>query len=286
MSTLEQATGRIWWPRGTVRRRFGANTALLAGSVLFTTVCGFAIVGPVIVGTNPTEQDLTHILAAPSGAHLLGTDQLGRDVLVRLMAGTRVDLQIAVLAIVCPFTIGCLIGCLVGYFGGIWDTIVMRLIDIIVAFPFYVLIIALVFVLGSGARSIYIAITMVGWVAYARIVRGEVLVARNQEYVAAAQLSGFSDRRVIFRHILPNVISQAVIFAMSDVVLTMLAIVTLGYLGLGVTPPTPDLGGMILDGQVFLSTKWWLSTVPGAAVVLTGLSLSLIADGLTRGVRP
>jgi peptide/nickel transport system permease protein len=162
----------------------------------------------------------------------------------------------------------------------------MRLVDIVVAFPFYVLIIALVFALGPGVRSIYVAITLVGWVSYARIIRGEILVAKRQEYVLAAQSAGFSDGRIVLRHILPNVISQAIVFAMSDIVLDILAIVTLGYLGLGVPPPTPDWGSMISDGQPFLTTQWQLSTIPGIAVIVTGLGLSLLGDGLNDLLRP
>jgi peptide/nickel transport system permease protein len=154
----------------------------------------------------------------------------------------------------------------------------------VVAFPFYVLIIALVFVLGPGTRSIYIAITLVGWVSYARIIR--VLVAKRQEHVLAAQAAGFRDLRIIVRHLLPNVITQAIVFAMSDIVLDILAIVTLGYLGLGIQPPIPDWGGMIADGQAFLTTKWELSTIPGVAVILTALGLSLLGDGLADLLRP
>jgi peptide/nickel transport system permease protein len=159
-------------------------------------------------------------------------------------------------------------------------------VDVVVAFPFYVLIIAMVFALGPGVRSIYIAITLIGWVSYARIIRGEILVAKRQEYVLAAQAAGFSDARIVVRHILPNVITQAIVFAMSDIVLDILAIVTLGYLGLGVPPPTADWGSMIFDGQTFLTTNWWLSTIPGLAVVVTGLGLSLIGDGLADLLRP
>jgi peptide/nickel transport system permease protein len=149
-----------------------------------------------------------------------------------------------------------------------------------------VLIIALVFVLGAGTRSIYISITIVGWVSYARIVRGEVLVAKRRDYVLAAKSGGLSDRRIIFRHLLPNVITQAIVFSMSDIVLDILAIVTLGYLGLGIQPPTPDWGGMISDGQAFLTTKWELSTIPGVVVIVTALGLSLIGDGLADLLRP
>ena len=185
-----------------------------------------------------------------------------------------------------PFFLGTALGCIAGYYGRFLDTIIMRLVDIVVAFPFYVLIIALVFVLGPGARSIYIAITLVGWVSYARIIRGEILVAKRQEYVLAAQAAGFRDLRIIVRHLLPNVITQAIVFAMSDIVLDILAIVTLGYLGLGIQPPTPDWGGMIADGQAFLTTKWELSTIPGVAVIITALGLSLIGDGLADLLRP
>jgi peptide/nickel transport system permease protein len=162
----------------------------------------------------------------------------------------------------------------------------MRLVDIVVAFPFYVLIIALVFALGPGVRSIYVAITLVGWVSYARILRGEILIAKRQEYVLAAQSAGLSTPRIIRRHILPNAIGQAIVFAMSDIVLDILLIVTLGYLGLGIQPPTPDWGTMIADGQPFLTVHWELSTIPGVAVVITGLGLSLIGDGLADLLRP
>ena len=148
------------------------------------------------------------------------------------------------------------------------------------------LVIALVFVLGAGEKSIYIAITAVGWVSYARIIRGEILVAKRQEYVLAAQSGGLSSLRIMGRHLLPNVITQAIVYAMSDIVQNMLAIVTLSYLGLGIQPPTPDWGTMIADGQNFLTTQWQLTTIPGLAVVVTGLALSLIGDGLADLLRP
>jgi peptide/nickel transport system permease protein len=185
-----------------------------------------------------------------------------------------------------PFVIGIIMGSLAGYFGGWVDVIIMRLIEIVVAFPFYVLVISLVFVLGPGARSIYIAITIVGWVSYARIIRGEILVAKRQEYVLAARSGGLSAIRIMARHLLPNVISQAIIYAMSDIVQDILGIVTLSYLGLGIQPPTADWGSMISDGQDFLTTHWELTTIPGLAVVVTGLALSLLGDGLTDLLRP
>jgi peptide/nickel transport system permease protein len=268
------------------RRRWYRTPSFVAGVTILGLIVLAAIAAPLITNHNPTDQDLLHTLQGPTSAHWLGTDDLGRDVWSRLVYGARTDLRVAFLAVLFPFVIGTLLGLLSGYFGRWIDTITSWLVNIVVAFPFYVLIIALVFALGSGTRNIYIAITIVGWVSYARIVRGEVLVAKRREYVLAARAAGLSHGRIIFRHLLPNVITQAIVFAMSDIVLDILAIVTLGYLGLGVQPPTPDWGRMIADGQTYLTTHWELSTVPGIAVVITALGLSLLADGLADLLRP
>ena len=235
---------------------------------------------------SPTQQDLTHVLQPPSAQHWLGTDQLGIDMWSQLLYGGRTDLRIAFLAVILPFILGTTLGCLAGYYGRAVDIGVMRAVDIVVAFPFYVLIIALVFVLGQGERGIYIAITIVGWVSYARILRGEILVAKQQDYVLAAKATGFKAPRIIVRHLLPNTITQAIVFATSDVILDILAIVTLGYLGLGVPPPIPDWGRMIFNGQQFLTTQWQLATFPGLAVVITGIGLALLGDGLSDLLRP
>jgi peptide/nickel transport system permease protein len=267
------------------RAQWLRTPALIIGLVIVGTLLALVILAPVITSGQPNSQDLNDLLGGPSAHHLLGTDQLGRDVWTRLLYGGRVDLQVGFIAVVFPFVLGTVLGCLAGYFGGWADTIVMRLVDVVVAFPFYVLIIALVFVLGPGDRSIYIAITAVGWVSYARIIRGEILVAKRQDYTVAAQAGGLSTPRIILAHLLPNVISQAVIYAMSDIVQDILAIVTLGYLGLGIPPPTADWGAMISQGQSFLTTHWMLSTIPGVAVIITGIGLSLIGDGLADLLR-
>ena len=260
--------------------------ALLAGLILLAVILFMVIAAPLLTSYNPISQDLNATLSGPSAHHLLGTDQLGRDTWSRPLYGGRVDLQVAFIAVLFPFVLGTILGSLAGYFGGWVDLIIMRVVDIVVAFPFYVLIIALVYVLGPGESSIYIAITVVGWVSYARIIRGEILVAKRQEYVLAAQSGGLSNLRIMGRHLLPNVVSQAIIYAMSDIVQDILAIVTLSYLGLGIQPPTPDWGSMIANGQNFLTTHWQLTTLPGLAVVVTGLALSLIGDGLADLLRP
>jgi peptide/nickel transport system permease protein len=271
---------------GRAASRWYRQPALMAGIVILVIIVGLALAAPLITSYNPIAQDLNASLLGPSAHHLLGTDQLGRDTFTRLLYGLRLDLRIGFIAVLLPFVLGTVLGSLAGYFGGGVDTTIMRLVDIVVAFPFYVLVIALVFVLGPGERSIYLAITMVGWVAYARIIRGEILVAKRQDYVTAARSGGLSNVRIMRRHLLPNVISQAFIYGMSDIVQVILAIVTLGFFGLGIPPPTADLGSMINDGQNFLSTHWQLATIPGLVVVVVGLGLSLVGDGLADLLRP
>jgi peptide/nickel transport system permease protein len=267
-------------------RRWYRTPSFVAGASIIGLIVLLAILAPLVTWHDPIQQDLASGLQGSSWNHPFGTDELGRDVWTRLVYGARTDLQVAFLAVLFPFTIGTAIGLVAGYFGGWFDTVTNWLVNIVVAFPFYVLVIALVFALGSGTRNIYIAITIVGWVSYARIVRGEVVVAKRREYVLAARAAGLSHGRIMVRHLLPNVITQAIVFSMSDIVLDILAIVTLGYLGLGIQPPTPDWGRMIADGQTYLTTHWELSTIPGIAIVVTALGLSLLADGLADLLRP
>jgi peptide/nickel transport system permease protein len=272
-------------PAGFARRARRSPT-LVAGVVLTGLIVLAAILAPVLSPYDPEHQDLYNILAGFSSKHLLGTDELGRDELSRLLFAARTDLQVGVLAILFPFAFGTLAGTVAGYYGGIVDTIVSRVIDVVIAFPFYVLVIALVFVVGTGTRGIYVAFAVADWIVYARAVRSTTLVVRESDYVAAARGGGVGDLRLLTRHVLPNTISQAIVYAMNDIVLVIVAVVTLGYLGLGIQPPTADWGAMISDGQDFLTTHWTLATIPGLAVAATGLGLSLIGDGLADVLRP
>jgi len=267
---------RAWYRNGT----------LMAGLVIVGLLVLAAVLAPWLTPYDPIQQDLTNTLQSPSSAHWLGTDKYGRDILTRLLYGARVDLRIGFLAVLIPFVIGSVLGALAGYFGGWFDTVVMRVVDVFFAFPFYVLVIALVFILGAGESSIYLAIAAVSWVSYAKIMRGELLVAKKQDYVVAARLGGMSHARILVKHIGPNVLSQALIYAMSDIVMDIMAIVTLGYLGLGIAPPTAEWGSMILDGQEFITTQWLQATIPGLAVVVTSLGLSLLGDGLSDQLSP
>lgn len=271
--------------RRSILRAARAYPALTIGLILFAIILAAVIFAPLITPYSPYTQDLTSILQPPSWAHPLGTDELGRDELSRLLYAGRTDLKVGLLAVVFPFLFGTLMGTVSGYYGGRLDSAVMRLVDVLVAFPFYVLVIALVFVVGPGTRGIIIAFAIADWVVYARTVRSATLVVRETDYVAAARVGGLGDVRVILRHVLPNTVSQGVVYIMSDIVLVIVAVVTLGYLGLGAQPPTPDWGAMINDGQEFITTNWTLATFPGIAVVLTGLALSLIGDGLADVLR-
>ena len=256
-----------------------AKTLYIGAGLLGALVLA-AIFAPLITSFDPTEQDLMNTLLGPTSPHWLGTDPLGRDVFTRLIYGARVDLAIGLLAVVLPYIIGVSLGLLTGWRGGKTDSVIMRVVDTVIAFPFYVLAIALVFIFGPGIKSIIVAITLVGWVAYCRIVRANVLVAKEQDYIHAARLTGLPTSRILRRHMLPNVISQSIVFAMSDIVLSILAIVSLGYLGLGVPIPTAEWGSMIQEGQGYITQQWWLATIPGLMVVYVGFSLSLIGDGL------
>jgi peptide/nickel transport system permease protein len=235
---------------------------------------------------DPISVELRAALQPPNASHWLGTDNLGRDLLTRILAAGWIDLQIALVCVALPFALGSVIGAISGYVGGRTDAAVMRIVDILWAFPFYVLVVAIVGSLGPGIGNMYLAFTLVVWISFARIVRGEVLVIKRAEYVLAARLLGFSHRRIILRHVLPNVITPAIIYAMADVVLTILAVTSLSFLGLGIQPPTPEWGLMIAEGRNFIFDAWWISTFPGLAIILVGIAFTLLGDGLDDLLRP
>jgi peptide/nickel transport system permease protein len=264
--------------------RWKQRNLILGGSLILLLVL-IALFAQFIAPYGPQDTDYTARLAAPNGTHLFGTDNLGRDIFSRVIWGSQIDLQVGIISVLPPFIIGVILGCLTGYYGGRLDTIVMRISDVIQAFPFLILIIAIVAVLGTGLTSIYLAVALVAWVSYARLLRGEILVARNQEYVDAARSMGASDARVIGRHILPNVITSAVVFATTDIVLYIVLVTSLSYLGLAARPPSPEWGAMITEGRTYMASAWWISVFPGLAVVVTGIAFSIFGDGLADAMR-
>lgn len=278
---LPSATDPTARARGnTFLSRARRSPTLIVGLVMLVLLILSAVLAPVLATHDPSAQNLTGGLLPPSLENFFGTDQLGRDIFSRMLYAGQTDLRIAFLAAVTPFVTGVAVGLLAGYFGGWLDYVVGRIVDTVIAFPFYVIVICIVFAVGAGEEGIYIAFALVGWVGYARVVRTTTLSLKSSGWVAAARGGGLSHGRVIARHLLPNVMPQAIVLLMLEIIAIMVAVVTLGYLGLGIQPPTPDWGGMINDGQAFVTTKWWLSTIPGLAVIYTGITLSLVGDGL------
>lgn len=260
---------------------------LLFGLAIILVWLSLALFAPWIAPFDPLAQNTSIRLTPPSSEYLLGTDNFGRDILSRVIWGARIDLQLSILGVVFPFLIGTCIGALSGYIGGYLDTLCMRLIDIILAFPFLVLMLAIMVLIGPGLGSFYIAMTLVGWVSYARLIRSQMLVLKAADFALAARSLGFSHSRIVFRHLLPNAMFGSIVFLMSDTVLVLLNGAAVSYLGLGVQPPTAEWGTMIAEGQSFITSAWWICAFPGLAIVSLALGFSLLADGIADilGVR-
>ncbi|WP_018390794.1 ABC transporter permease [Ancylobacter sp. FA202] len=256
------------------------NRTLLAGLVIVGGFALAALAAPLIAPYDPIFQDGAARIQPPSLAHPFGTDNFGRDILSRIIFGARVDLQMAVIGVFFPLVIGTVIGAIAGFFGGLVDAVLMRLIDIILAFPFLVLMLSIIAILGPGLSSFYIAMALVGWVSYARLIRAQILVLKNADYAVAAVSLGFSRTRVLFRHLLPNSVAGSLVFCMSDSVLVLLSGAAISYLGLGVQPPTAEWGIMVAEGQAFLSQAWWITLFPGLSIVLLAFGFSMIGDAL------
>ncbi len=259
---------------------------LAAGIAILLVALVLAAVPQLVAPYSPTAFDYKAILKGPSLAHPFGTDNFGRDILSRTIWAYRVDLQIALFGTIFAAVFGTLVGAVVGYVGGWAEIVFGRVVDMIVTFPFLVLVIAIVAVLGPGLLNLYIAVSAVGWIYYARIVAAGVAVQRRLDYAAAARVLGYSTPRIVLRHLLPNVVSAALVFWMTDMALCILLGSSLGYLGLGAQPPAAEWGVLIADGKNYMSTAWWISIFPGLAIVTTGLGFSLLGDGLADLLRP
>lgn len=233
----------------------------------------------------PDAFDYNALMQGPSAAHLFGTDNYGRDVLSRVIHAYSVDLQIALFATVVPFIVGTAAGAIIGYVGGITESIFGRAVDMIITFPFLVLVIAIVAVLGPGLINMYIAVGIVDWVFYGRLAVAEVKVQKRLDYADAGRAMGYGPARIIFRHLLPNIITPLIVYWMTDMALAILLGSSLGYLGLGAQPPLSEWGVEIADAKNFMATAWWMSVFPGIAIVIAGLSFSLVGDGVAELMR-
>lgn len=268
------------------RSRRPVTATLVLGSIILLAFLVIGLVPGFFAPYDPIEFNYDTLRSPPSAEHLFGTDNYGRDVLSRVIWGTRVDLQIALGATVIPIVLGTIVGAVVGYVGGWAEFVFGRIVDIVVAFPFLVLVIAIIAVLGPGLFNMYIAVSVVGWVAYARLMRSEVLIQKEMDYAAAGRGMGYGAPRIIFRHLLPNAITPVVIYWMTDMALVILLGSSLGYLGLGAQPPTPEWGVLIANGKNFMATAWWISTFPGIAIIVVGIGFSLMGDGIADLIRP
>lgn len=269
------------------RSRGRRRLVLISGLVMLGIAIAAILGAPLLAGKSPTALDVLHPLAPPlTAGHLLGTDQYGRDIGARILYGGRIDLAIAFGATSVTLVFGTIVGLIAGYFGGWVDNLLMRIVDLFFAFPFLVLIIAIIAMLGPSIFNMFVAIWITSWVSYARIMRAQTVVAKKQQYVLAARTLGYGRARVMLRHILPNTASAVIIFSMVDAIGNIILAASLGFLGLGAQPPTPEWGTMISDGQNYILSSWWLATLPGLAIVFVGVAFSLIGDGLADILRP
>ncbi len=284
LNTAAATSAKPYRPSLRLRlERRGLNPTLLAGLIMLGLIMLAALAAPLLTPYSPIEQSLNDSFLPPfSPGHILGTDNFGRDIWSRIIYGSRLDLQIGFISVLFPFFFGIFIGIMAGYLGGKTDTAVMRVVDVLMAFPFLILVIAIMAVLGPGLTNLYIAVAVVGWIPYSRLVRGQTLATRNLEYVQAAKATGCNTSRILGRHVLPNVTGPALIYVFTGMVLAILTGATLSFLGLGPQPPTPEWGAMIAEGRQFLLQAPWMATIPGLALLVVGVAFSLIADGLAE----
>lgn len=261
-------------------RSFASRRLNLVGVVIVVLLAVAAIAGPLLAPASPTETHLDERLEAPSLSHPLGTDQLGRDVLTRLLYGARISLGIAVAVTTIRLAVGTLVGVIAGYVGGWVDEAAMRFVDVLLAFPGIVLALVVAGILGPSLTNAMAALAIVGWGSYARVIRSGVLSVKERGFVRAARLMGVSRPRIVVRHILPSVVSPVLVLATLDMGGVILGIAGLSFLGLGAQPPTAEWGTMLASGRNYLQQAWWLVNIPGIAIMLTVFGFNLLGDGL------
>lgn len=271
---------KIFW------RRFRRNKLAMLGALIILSLAVAAIIAPLVAPFNPDQQDVLHRLEPPSRKHLLGTDDLGRDLLSRIIYGTRVSLLVGFVAIGIAIVIGSILGLLSGYFGGWLDTVIMRLVDIMLCFPTFFLILMVIAFLEPNIWNVMAVIGLTGWPGLTRLVRGECLSVREREFVQAARVLGLSNIRVMFVHLLPNVMAPILVTATLGIGGAILTESALSFLGLGVQPPTSSWGNILTAGKDYITVAWWLSLYPGLAILVTVLAYNLLGEGLRDVLDP
>jgi peptide/nickel transport system permease protein len=275
-----------------ILRKLIENKSAIFGLIMVLGVIFCAIFAPVISPHDPILQDVEKRLIPPVGQegadpnYLLGTDHLGRDIVSRLIYGARISIVVSVSAVALSAVLGTLIGLFSGFYGGKVDNIFMRIADVQLAFPFILLAIAIIAVLGPDLQNIIITMAITGWVIYARVVRAEVLSLREKEFITSVRALGGSNGRIIFRHLFPNVVPPIIVIITLEMARMIIMEAALSFLGLGIQPPTPTWGGMLADGRVYLVTSWWLATFPGLVIMLVVLGINLLGNWLRDMLDP
>jgi len=282
-SRLQARLGRAY----VAWRRFSANRLALVGLLIILALIVVAALAGTIAPYSPTVGDLAGSRLLPPGEkHWLGTDDLGRDILSRILYGSRWTLYVVVLVAIIAAPIGLLVGTVAGYAGGWVDTVLMRITDIFLAFPKLILALAFVAALGPGIENAIIAIAITSWPPYARIARAETLTVRNSDYISAVRLMGASPIRIVVRHIMPLCTSSLIVRVTLDMAGIILTAAGLGFLGLGAQPPLPEWGAMIASGRRFILDQWWVAAMPGIAILIVSLGFNLLGDGLRDALDP
>jgi peptide/nickel transport system permease protein len=273
-------------PAADVVRRLRRSKGAVIGSIILGLLVVIAILAPLLAPFDPAIQDVDARLQPPGASHWLGTDLYGRDVLSRILHGARISLRVGLMSVAIGCSVGLVLGLTAGYYRGWTDTIIMRFIDAMLAFPSLLLALSLVAVLGGSLRNVMIAVGISSVPGYTRLVRGTVLSARENVYIEAARALGCANRLIMFRHILPNVFAPILVLATLGTASTIIVASALSYLGMGAQPPTPEWGLMLSEGRSYLRRAWWISTFPGLAIMVTTLAINLLGDGLRDALDP
>ncbi len=282
-SSRRQAAWGNWY---RIWLNLRGNPLGMIGLTIIAIFIGIAIFAPLLASHDPATQDLGNRLAAPSALHWFGTDELGRDIYSRLLYGGRVTLGMVIAVVVLVAPIGLAIGCIAGYFGGIVDTILMRITDIFLAFPRLVLALAFVAALKPGVESAVLAIALTAWPPYARMARAETLTVRGSDFIAAYRLTGGSSWRIIFRHVMPLCVPTLIVRVTLDMSSIIITAASLGFLGMGAQPPSPEWGAMIATAKRFIFEQWWVAAIPGIAIFFVSLAFNFLGDALRDVLDP
>ncbi|MCM1988962.1 ABC transporter permease [Oceanirhabdus seepicola] len=268
--------------------KFKKNKLAIVGAVVLTLLVLFAVFAPLLSSYKIDDIDLYNISVEPSAEHILGTDEIGRDVFTRLIYGGRVSLGVGIFATLIQVFIGTVLGALAGYYGGIVDSVIMRIVDVIMCFPFFMIAVTIAAVIGPSVWNLIIIIAMLSWTSIARIVRAEVLALKEREFIEASRALGMNNYEVILKHILPNILSPILVSATLSIANSILTESALSFLGMGVRPPQPSWGNMLTAAQSMntLKYEWWLWIPPGLMIFLTVLSINFLGDGLRDALDP